>query len=234
MATRLRRDWRSRSTSSFISSMSTWLASTLASDSAIRKSLRLGPAIAAAAVQIMMPVFSIVVLAFAQASPLGPPECRQLAVKFGKALHALKVNEWRPEERENFEKGRRPEKIAHFIELVARREHDPEFLGASVWVSKITPTWGSREPAMSAAGDCARWILISRHIEHERIGLALSGMMFEDTGSRAAAGLCIQRGIVRPARVHYRCHPYPVVSLLRRGRHPGRFDRPAGRYSLPP
>ena len=50
-------------------------------------------------------------LAFEQPSRSGADTCRQLAVKFGKALQAIELNEDRPGDRGVVEEARRPEGI---------------------------------------------------------------------------------------------------------------------------
>ena len=116
-----------------------------------------------------------------------PDEYRELVREFA---HALKVQEaWldMKELKRVLDEDRKPAKIARFMELVdEKRAADPEIVDALVWVSRMTPTWGSSEPLMTTVGDRARMLLVRHHIASERIGLAMPGMTYLEAGSQAA------------------------------------------------
>jgi peroxiredoxin len=123
-------------------------------------------------------------------SQSGLDEFRELVGQFRDALNVYEANEEGEAYARIMQEDRRPDKIARFMQLVDdERAGDPQIVDALVWVSKMTATWGSREPLMSTVGDWARRMLIRHHIEHERIGLALSGMMYLAAGSHAAEAL---------------------------------------------
>jgi peroxiredoxin len=109
---------------------------------------------------------------------------------FRDALHAYEANEQVPEYARLMTATRQPAPILRLLELVDdERAVDPDVVDALVWVSKMAPTWGSKEPLLSAAGDRARRILVRHHIEARSIGLAMSGFMYHDSGSEAAETL---------------------------------------------
>jgi len=119
-----------------------------------------------------------------------PDEYRGLVREFTYALKVCEANVDMKELARVFDEDRRPAKISRFMELVDnQRAGDPEIVDALVWVSKMSPTWGSREPLMSTVGDRARNLLIRHHIDQKRVGLAMAGMMYLDAGSQAAEAL---------------------------------------------
>ena len=124
------------------------------------------------------------------ASQSCPDEYRVLVGQFRDALNVYEANEKDEDYKRNMRENRRTDKIARFMELVdGERAADPQLVDPLVWVSKMTPTWGSKEPLMSTLGDQARRMLVRHHIEHKRIGFALPGLMFLDAGSQAAEAL---------------------------------------------
>ena len=78
-----------------------------------------------------------------------PDEYRELVRDFA---HATRVQESRADVKEYrrvLDELRNPAKITRFMELVDEdRAADPEIVDALVWVSRITPTFGSSEPLM--------------------------------------------------------------------------------------
>jgi peroxiredoxin len=116
-----------------------------------------------------------------------PDEYRELVREFA---HATKVQENRADVKEYrrvLDELRNAAKIARFMELVDdERAADPEIVDALVWVSRMTPTWGSSEPLMTTVGDRARMLLVRHHIASERIGLAMPGMLYLEAGSTSA------------------------------------------------
>jgi peroxiredoxin len=133
-------------------------------------------------------IIAVVVILFgARVTQSAPDEYRELVREFA---HATKVQETRADVKEFkrvLDEDRKPAKIARFMELVDdQRAADPEIVDALVWVSRMTPTFGSGEPSMSTVGDRARMLLVRHHIASQRIGLAMPGMMYLDAGSQAA------------------------------------------------
>jgi peroxiredoxin len=116
-----------------------------------------------------------------------PDEYRELVRDFA---HATRVQESRADVKEYrrvLDELRNPAKITRFMELVDEdRAADPEIVDALVWVSRITPTFGTSEPLMRTQGDRARMLLVRHHIASERIGLAMPGMLYLEAGSQAA------------------------------------------------
>ena len=102
-------------------------------------------------------------------------------------MHAYEANEQVPEYKRLSDATRQPATILRLMELVDdERATDPQVIDALVWVSKMAPTWGSKEPLLSTEGDRARRILVRHHIEARSIGVAMSGFMYHDSGSEAA------------------------------------------------
>jgi peroxiredoxin len=126
-------------------------------------------------------------LSDSSASGSGFDEYWHLVGLFRDALHAYEANEQVPEYRRLWDATRQPATILRLMQLVDdERAADPHVVDALVWVSKMAPTWGSKEPLLSTEGDRARRILVRHHIEARSIGLAMSGIMYNDSGSEAA------------------------------------------------
>ncbi len=130
-----------------------------------------------------------------------PDEYQELIRQFRDALNTYEANEKGEEYVRMFREDRQPAKMARFMELMQDEQAgDPQIVDALVWVSKMSSTWGSREPLMSTVGDRARRLLIRHHIKERRIGLAISGMMFLDAGSQAAEALFREAMVKSPHR----------------------------------
>lgn len=119
-----------------------------------------------------------------------PQQYGDLIGQFQKALHAYEINQQTEEYARLLNATRQPAVILRLMALVDdERAADPGVVDALVWVSKMAPTLGSKEPLLNSAADRARAMLVEKHIEDERIGLALSGIMYLDSGSQAAETL---------------------------------------------
>ncbi len=117
-------------------------------------------------------------------------ECTFLAREYSHALRVWEANDDMKELARVHDESRNPARLIRFMTLLnVERAANPDYVDALVWVSKMSPTWGSKEPALSVAADRARRLLASHHIDHKRIGLAMGGMMFLDAASDATEKL---------------------------------------------
>jgi thiol-disulfide isomerase/thioredoxin len=111
----------------------------------------------------------------------------ELVSQFRDALRAYEANDQTQEYANLFKAPRQPAPILRLMQLVdEERAADSVIVDALVWVSKMAPTLASKDRRLSTEADRARTILRCLYIKDKRIGLAVSGMMYLDSGSQAA------------------------------------------------